>query len=155
MENSMWHFSFIHCVGKKIWTICPLPEFIFRILIAFVVLIVHIPFANCQQVTVTGRVTEVGGESVPGANVVVKGTANGTVTDLEGRFTIVVEPGTGAVLVFSFVGYDEQEIVVRQQTNIDVQLSSSTISLEGIVVTGYSTLMKKDIASSNCRGRCC
>ncbi len=129
-------------------TSMPRPEFIFRILIAFIVLIGHIPFANSQPVTVTGTVTELGGEGIPGVNVVIKGTAIGTATDLEGRYSIAVNPGTGAVLVISFIGYDSQEIIVGQQTKIDVQLNPNLTELQEVVVTGYSTLMKKDIASS-------
>jgi TonB-dependent SusC/RagA subfamily outer membrane receptor len=120
----------------------------FRILITLLILVGHIQSANGQQVIVTGTVTELGGEGIPGVNVVVKGTAIGTATDLEGRYSIPVNPGTGAVLVISFIGYDPQEIVVGQQTKIDVQLNPNLTELQEVIVTGYSTLMKKDIASS-------
>jgi len=133
---------------KQNWTSRSLPQFIFQILIAFTVLIGHIPFVNSQPVTVTGTVTELGGEAIPGVNVVVKGTAIGTATDLQGRYSIPVSPGTGAVLVISFIGYDPQEIIVGQQTKIDVQLNPNITELQEIVVTGYSSLMKKDISSS-------
>ncbi|HMG88579.1 MAG TPA: TonB-dependent receptor [Chryseolinea sp.] len=122
--------------------------FIFRIIIVLAILVAHIPFANGQKVTVTGTVTELGGEGIPGVNVVIKGTTNGTATDLEGRYAIAVDSGTGAVLLFSFIGYEPQEIAVRQQTKIDVQLNPNITELQEIVVTGYSSLMKKDIASS-------
>ena len=123
------------------------PKFIFRILVALVMLVAQIPLAMGQKMIVTGTVTEFG-EGIPGVNVIVKGTPNGTATDLQGRYSIEVEHGTGAVLVISFVGYDPQEIVVGQQTKIDVQLSPNITELQEIVVTGYSALMKKDIASS-------
>ncbi len=143
----MEHYA-ISGARKENWTSRFLPQFIFRILIVFIVLIGHIPFANSQPVTVTGTVTELGGEGIPGVNVVVKGTANGTATDLQGRYSIVVNLATGPVLVISFIGYDPQEIIVGGQTKIDVQLNPNITELQEVVVTGYSSLMKKDISSS-------
>jgi TonB-linked SusC/RagA family outer membrane protein len=97
---------------------------------------------------VTGRVTsseEVGG--VPGVNILVKGTTTGTVTDIEGSYSIEV-PNENDILVFSSIGYVTQEIPVNGRTVIDVVLAEDTQSLDEVVVTGYSTQRQKDITGS-------
>jgi TonB-dependent SusC/RagA subfamily outer membrane receptor len=101
-----------------------------------------------QQVNVTGRITDPTGEGIPGVNVIVKGTSIGTATDLTGRYAIRIEPGVERVLVISFVGYKSEEIVVGLRTEVDVQMTSDLTELEEIVVTGYSTIRKSDVASS-------
>jgi len=139
---------FVSGEPRENWILRLCPKSIFRILVVLVMIVAQIPFAIGQKMIVTGTVTELAGEGIPGVNVVVKGTANGTATDLQGRYSVEVDQGTGAILVISFVGYEAQEIVVGQQTKIDVQLSQNITELNEIVVTGYSALMKKDIASS-------
>ncbi len=83
---------------------------------------------------------------IPGVNVIEKGTSNGTVTDAEGKFHINV--GSNATLVFSFVGYASQEVVVGTQANIDVTLVSDVTALTEVVVTGYGSQEKKDISGA-------
>ena len=96
-----------------------------------------------QSGTVTGMVTDAGdGMSLPGATIVVKGTTQGTVTDINGNYTINVE--ANQVLVFSYVGYAPQELVVQPNTTVNVALQSSSLSLEGVVVIGYGVTKKKD-----------
>lgn len=84
--------------------------------------------------TVRGRVTDESGSGLPGVNVVVKGTSQGTITDAEGRYTLNVNE-QNAVLVFSFVGYVPQEIVVGGRTNIDISLVVDNKALNEVVVT--------------------
>lgn len=103
-----------------------------------------INIAFSQAITVTGNVTSDEGP-IPGANVVIKGTTKGTITDLDGNYTIQV-PGPDAVLVFSFVGLTSQSITVGNQSVIDVVLVSELIY--EIVVTGYGTQMKKDLTGA-------
>jgi len=103
-----------------------------------------INIAFSQAITVTGNVTSDEGP-IPGANVVIKGTTKGTITDLDGNYTIQV-PGPDAVLVFSFVGLTSQSITVGDQSVIDVVLVSELIY--EIVVTGYGTQMKKDLTGA-------
>ncbi len=86
------------------------------------------------QRTVSGKVTDDGGEGLPGVNVVIKGTTTGVTTDLDGNFRISVDEG--AILVFSYVGFETQEIDVGARTSIDVSLSGVT-ELQEVVVTGY------------------
>lgn len=99
------------------------------------------------QQNVSGKVlASDDGSPIPGVNVIEKGTSNGTVTDVEGNFTISV--ASGSTLVFSFVGYVSQEVVVGAQTTIDITLQSDVKSLAEVVVVGYGTQDKKEITGS-------
>lgn len=99
------------------------------------------------DVTVSGRVTDDEGLPLPGVNVIIKGTTIGTTTDVDGRYTIDVA-GENATLVFSFIGFTTQEVVVGNQTTIDISLVSDLVSLEEVVVVGYGTEQKKDLTSA-------
>lgn len=89
--------------------------------------------AWAQERTVTGKVTSVeDGSGLPGVNVLVKGTTNGTVTDVEGKYSISVSSGK---LVFSFIGYVTQEVEIGERSTVDVQLASDVTQLSEIVVT--------------------
>ena len=91
-----------------------------------------------QSITVTGTVNDDAGISMPGVNVTVKGTTVGVVTDINGKYSINV-PNRDAVLVFSFVGYISQEMVVGDQRTIEVVLNESTLQIDEVVVVGYGT----------------
>jgi TonB-linked SusC/RagA family outer membrane protein len=103
--------------------------------------------------TVKGKITADNGDPLVGASVVVKGTTNGTITDLDGNFSLSV-PNEKAILVISFVGYNSQEIVVGSQTEINVKLAESG-ALSEVVVVGYGTQKKSQttgaISSLNSR----
>lgn len=100
-----------------------------------------------QQKTVTGQVTSEDQGPLPGVNIVIQGTVQGAVTDVDGNFSIVV-PGPDAVLVFSFVGFTTQAIPVGSQNTINVVLNPDVTSLDEIVVTAYATQKKKDLTGS-------
>ena len=100
-----------------------------------------------QGKKVTGVVVDGTGEPVIGANVVVKGTTNGTITDFDGNYTIEGVPADG-VLVISYIGYLSQEIPVGNQSAINVTLKEDTQTLDEVVVVGYGTQQKKDITGS-------
>lgn len=85
-------------------------------------------------------------DGIPGVSVVVKGTPNGTTTNTEGEFSI--DAGTGNTLVFSFIGYESQEVAVGNKTNIEVRLKESIASLDEVVVVGYGEMKKTDVSSS-------
>lgn len=88
---------------------------------------------------VRGRVLSASdGEALPGVNVVIKGTNNGTVTDPEGNFALVV-PGENAALQFAFIGYEPQEVPVDGRAELSVQMAEDVTSLSEVVVTGYGT----------------
>src|SRR5450759_2480575 len=92
-----------------------------------------------QQNKITGTVTDKNGP-IPGANIVVTGTTQGTITDIAGKYSIEVPPGTKS-LTFSFVGMEPQEITVGTLTQINVTMTESAIGLEEVVVIGYGTQM--------------
>ena len=98
------------------------------------------PQAVQQSKTVTGTVRDAGGPVI-GATIMEKGTSNGTVTDLDGNFSLNVQPG--ATLVISYVGYKTQEIVVGSQSNINIDLTEDADVLEEVVVVGYGVQKKK------------
>ncbi|WP_439489449.1 SusC/RagA family TonB-linked outer membrane protein [Algoriphagus sp.] len=99
------------------------------------------------QSTVRGRVTDDTDAGLPGATILVKGTSLGTTSDLEGNFSIAV-PDQNAVLVFSFIGYQAQEIPVSNQSVINVKLDPSTESLEEVIVVGYGTQREEAVTGS-------
>ena len=101
-----------------------------------------------QSKTVTGTVADLTeGTGLPGVNVLVKGTSTGTVTDVEGNYRIDVN-GEDDVLVFSSVGYTTEEIVVGNQTQLDVELVPDIQSLSEIVVVGYGTQEKREVTGA-------
>jgi iron complex outermembrane receptor protein len=87
------------------------------------------------------------GESVPGATILVKGTTRGVATDLDGKFSIDLQPGD-QILVVSFVGYLTQEVEIGNQSNITINLQEDVQSLEEAVVIGYGSQDKKEITSA-------
>lgn len=97
--------------------------------------------------TVSGTVTDQTGESLPGVNVLVKGTQKGTSTDADGKFRIDLADNE-TTLVFSFVGYVKQEIVVGNQNVVSVILSADTKSLNEVVVVGYGTQKRSDVTAA-------
>jgi iron complex outermembrane receptor protein len=104
--------------------------------------------AMAQDATVSGKVTASDdGSPIPGVNVLVKGTNNGTVTDTDGNYRISVP--SGSTLVFSFVGYTTSEQVVgANQSSLNVSLESDVTSLSEVVVVGYGSQDKKEITGS-------
>ena len=96
---------------------------------------------------ISGTVTdEATGETLLGANVLVKGTSRGTVTDFDGNYSI--DADAGEVLIFSYTGYTSQEVTVGSQTTIDIALSSDAELLGEVVVTGYGTQRKRDVTGA-------
>ncbi|WP_162633330.1 SusC/RagA family TonB-linked outer membrane protein [Echinicola strongylocentroti] len=101
-----------------------------------------------REVNVTGTVTAVSdGLPLPGVTVKVKGTTTGTATDLDGKYSLNV-PDEGAVLVFSFVGFESQEIPVEGRSVINVDLSEDLEDLNEVVVVGYGTQNKASVSGS-------
>ncbi|GAB3424194.1 TonB-dependent receptor [Niabella aquatica] len=100
-----------------------------------------------KDLTVTGMVIDDKGSPVPNASVQVKGSAIGTVTDSSGSFTLTV-PDANAILVFSSVGYNEKEEALNGRTEIAVVLTTSSQSLEQVVVIGYGTQKKRDLTGT-------
>ena len=99
-----------------------------------------------QKITVHGYVDDTTGEPLIGATVIEKGTTNGTATDIDGNFTISVDPN--ATLEFSYVGYNPQEVKVSGRTDIKVTLSENSTMLAETVVIGYGSVKKSDATGS-------
>ena len=96
--------------------------------------------------TITGVVKDANGEPVIGANVVEKGTTNGTITDVDGKFTLSVAPG--ATLAVSYIGYTTSEVAVGNQSSLELTLQEDTEMLDEVVVVGYGTMKKKDLTGA-------
>lgn len=102
--------------------------------------------AMAQRITVSGTVTDRTGETVIGATVQEKGTSNGTITDFDGNFSFQVD--AKSTLVFSYVGYQTQEIPVEGKTVFNVTMADDAQMLDEVVAVGYGTQTKKEITGS-------
>jgi TonB-dependent starch-binding outer membrane protein SusC len=100
-----------------------------------------------QDLTVKGRVSDETGASMPGVNIVVKGTTSGTTSDSNGDFAVNV-PGNDAVLTFSFIGYASQEVAVGGRTSIEVTMAPDIMALSEVVVIGYGTQRVEAVTGS-------
>jgi len=100
-----------------------------------------------QTITVVGKVISADdSQPMPGVNIKLKGTATGTVSSIDGTYTIMVK--SGSVLVFSYLGYESQEVTVKQAGSINVQLNSTSSHLNEVVVTGYAKAKRKDVTGA-------
>ncbi|MGV8134017.1 MAG: TonB-dependent receptor [Mangrovibacterium sp.] len=102
---------------------------------------------QAKKGTVTGKVTNTLGESLPGVTIVIKGSTSGTITDRNGSYSISDVPGN-ETLVFSFVGMKSREIEISGRQIINVVMEEETIGLEEVVAIGYGSSKKKDLTSS-------
>ncbi len=104
--------------------------------------------SSTQQDTrkITGIIKDQSGEPVIGANIVEKGTTNGTITDMDGQYSL--EVGSNSILVVSYIGYITQEIQVGKNNTLDVLLREDTETLDEVIVIGYGTTKRKDFTGS-------
>ena len=101
---------------------------------------------NGDKIIITGKVIDNTGMGLPGANVVEKGTSNGTVTDTDGKYTIAVKKG--AILSFAFIGMDRMEKAVGSATVVNVSMKEDTATLDEVVVVGYGTQKKSHLTGA-------
>ena len=99
---------------------------------------------NEIQVSISGVVLDETGNTIPGVNIIEKGTTNGTVSDFDGNYNLTVK-GEEAVIVFSYLGFETQEVLVGNSTKINVTLKESAQGLEEVVVVGYGTQKKSQV----------
>ncbi|MDR2498905.1 MAG: TonB-dependent receptor plug domain-containing protein, partial [Tannerellaceae bacterium] len=121
----------------------------YRIVDRQVILSPHQPSTLPQQDPlrrISGTVTDSHGEPIIGANVIEKGTTNGAVTDIDGKYTLNVREG--AVLQISYIGYVSKDIAIGRQSSIAVQLSEDTRAIDEVVVIGYGIVKKSDLTGS-------
>ena len=97
--------------------------------------------------SISGKVTDKNGEALIGVSVKIKGSSIGTITDLNGSFSFSnVSPST--VLVFSYIGMNNQEVTVGDHTTLSVVLAENSVNMDEVVVVGYGTQKKSDITGS-------
>lgn len=101
-----------------------------------------------QSVTIKGKVIDEFGEGIIGGNILEKGTTNGTITDLDGNYTLTVSNGQRSTLQFSYIGYNTLEEAVKGRTTIDITLDPSVINLGEVVAIGYGTQTRREITGS-------
>ncbi|WP_211372107.1 SusC/RagA family TonB-linked outer membrane protein [Flagellimonas olearia] len=99
------------------------------------------------QFTVTGKVVDGNDSPLPGANILEKGTTNGTVSDFDGNFSLDVKEGS-AVLVFSYLGFQSKEVSVDEQSSLSVKLIEDTAGLDEVVLVGYGSQKKSSVTAS-------
>lgn len=100
-----------------------------------------------QGIQVTGIIRDNAGDPIPGVNIIEKGTTNGTASDSDGRFSLMVG-SESATLVFSFIGYMTQEIAVNGRSSLDVSMATDTQTLQEVVVVGYGEQKKATVTGS-------
>ena len=113
-----------------------------KFLLTFLSVALAISVVFAQEKTVSGKVTADDGSALPGVNVILKGTTSGAVTDVEGNFKFEV-PETGAVLVFSFIGFETVEMEVGNQSVFDLTLATEATQLAEVVVTAFGVVKEK------------
>lgn len=99
-----------------------------------------------KKKNVTGIITDERGEPVIGANIIEKGTTNGTITDIDGKFSLEVSPKS--ILLVSYIGYNTQEVPVSGQSAVNIRIQEDTKALDEVVVVGYSTQKKVNLTGS-------
>ena len=114
----------------------------------FIVLLILLFTGKISAQNITGIVVDEQQVTMVGVNVSVKGTSNGTVTDMQGRFGLNIADATKKTLVFSLIGYKTQEIAIGQNTNFQIVLEESTKQLDELVVVGYGTQKKSSLTAS-------
>jgi TonB-linked SusC/RagA family outer membrane protein len=105
------------------------------------------PRVTQQNKTVKGNVQDTNGEAIIGANVVEKGTTNGTITDIDGNFSLQLQ-GSNPVLQVSYIGYTTQEVRVGNSTALTIKLAEDSETLEEVVVVGYGSVKKSDLTGA-------
>ncbi len=112
-----------------------------------IILSLNLSATNLQQVAIKGTITDaISNEALPGANVQVKGTNRGTTADVNGNYSL--EVAKGDVLIFSFIGYINQEIAVGEQTTINVALAPDASVFDEVVVVGYGTQKRTEVTGA-------
>lgn len=101
---------------------------------------------NSVQSTITGTVTDDAGAPLPGANVIVQGTTNGTQTDFDGNYTI--EAASDATLIFSYLGFQTKQVAVDGQSTINTRMAEDAAALDEVIVTGYATESKRETTAA-------
>ena len=117
------------------------------LLLAIVFILFVFSQAYSQTKSIVGTVKDAkSGEGIPGVNVVIQGTTDGTITDLDGSFNLKVS-NSSASLTFSFIGYVPQTIALDGNTKLDILMVEEVKGLDEVIVVGYSSKTKNEISS--------
>jgi len=118
-----------------------------KIVLIQMLIVLSVLWANAQEITLSGKVTQIDGNEIPGVTIVVKGTNLGTITDADGRFMLKAPAGS-KTLVFSFVGMKTKEVEITSSLVYNVELEADVYNLEEVVAIGYGTMKKSDLTGS-------
>ncbi len=116
-----------------------------KVLLGFTVLLSW-QFAEAQNRAISGKISDAGGSGLPGVSVTVKGTAQGAISDADGKYS--VQAANNATLVFSYIGYKAQEVKIGNQSSINVTLEEDAAALSEVVVVGYGTQKKSQLTGA-------
>ena len=118
-------------------------------LFGFLILFLVTCMAYAQPTQVSGVVYDNTGATLPGANVIIKGTTNGTITDINGKFSLSVENAAKQTLKISFIGMTDQELPLASKTSgLEIHLKESSLMVEEVVAVGYGVQRKRDVTGS-------
>ncbi len=104
--------------------------------------------ALSQQLTISGVVTDNNDAPLPGVKVVEKGTSNGALTDLDGKYSLTTNAREDLILTYFFIGFEKQEVLVAGRTSIDVSLTSELQELEEVIIVGYGSSRNKELTGA-------
>lgn len=117
----------------------------FSLVLTFL-LLTCVVFAQEAKINITGSVTDANGEPLPGVSVIEKGTTNGTTTGIDGEYAIVLS--TGGSIIFSFIGFEQKEVLVGSKKVINIKLAEETTGLDEVIVVGYGTKKKINLTGA-------
>jgi TonB-linked SusC/RagA family outer membrane protein len=116
------------------------------ILYTFLFFLLSLPYiVNAQQVTISGQITDVTNNSLPGVTIMIKGTSAGTITDMDGKYSI--SASVNSILVFSMIGMETQEVTVLNESAINIVLAEDIKQLNEVVIIGYGSSKAKDLTA--------
>ncbi|MCU4175193.1 SusC/RagA family TonB-linked outer membrane protein [Carboxylicivirga sp. N1Y90] len=121
-------------------------HWLFKSAIILLLAIFNISQVSAQSKMISGTVNDASGISLPGVTIAIKGTTQGTITDVDGQFSLEVSPEN--TLIFSFVGYNEQEVLVGDQTTFNITLEEEAIDMDEVVVVGYGVQRKSVVTAA-------
>lgn len=122
-----------------------------RFYLLAVLFLLNISVIFAQNTKISGVVKDENGSTIPGVNVVEKGTTNGVSTNIDGKFEITVSDPQSSILQFSFIGYKTKEVAVAGRKSITVSLELTTTVLDEVVVVGYGTSTKKEVTGATAK----
>lgn len=135
------------CMKKDLKLKCQPPAILFKYLLVGFLMLVAPVFAQVQNRTISGVVSDVNKAGIPGVTVLVKGTKSSSVTDFDGKYQIKAS-NENPVLVFSYMGFETKEVAAGNKTQISTTLNESTSQLSEVVVVGYGTQKKANLTGA-------